>query len=616
MSVFDEFSIEDRKIQSIQDIAPHTSNFVLIDKIGGYFTPSIRGISHSLGYSLSNPVSVVIDGIPVSNSAGFNETLMDIKRIEVLKGPQVTLYGKDAQAGVINVITKKPNNETQIKVKGDFGSDNKKQYSLSTSGPILKDKLFLGLSAKHYEKDGFIKNTLLGGYTNDKQNNYGRINLRSTPNDNLEISFISSKLKYDNGDVDFLISSNPKSKSISTNIKGYDKSSTTAHALKLSYDINNYLLESITSFRNQQVDTLQNYHFPPKMDFHFDINRDHDKFSQEFRISNSGDSFKYLVGIYADKEKLDESSSYIYPTFSSPVSQTQESDSIGVFIHTDYTINNKLSFILGARYDKDNKGFEDKISNTKLDLSDNEISPKISLKYKANKNSMYYASISKGYRAGGFHPYAPSGYSKRYEREVLWNYEIGAKNSFFDNKFIVNSSIFYMDIDDMQVRFFPDPNSARASIITNAAKASSKGFEIELNAKLADTLELFGSYGYTDATFDEYKDTKGDFSGNTNVYAPKYNYNLGIQYRANQGYFARADINGYGKTYFNRENTNSKDAYNLVNAKLGYETQNYDIYLYGKNIFDKEHNSVGLFSMGGVVYSPQREIGIQLAYRF
>jgi len=615
ITAFDEFTIEDRKIESVQDIAPYTSNFVLIDKMAGYFTPSIRGVSHSLGYSLSNPVSVIIDGIPVSNANGFNETLMDIERIEILKGPQVTLYGKDAQAGAINIITKKPNNETDIKIKGDIGSDNKREYSLSASGPIVKDKLFVGLSAKHYEKDGFIKNTTLGGYTNDKENDYGRVYLRYTPSDNLEVSLISSKLKKNDGDTDFIVTTNPNEKSIDSNIKGYDKSTTTAHALKVSYNINDYLLESISTFRNHKTKGLQNFHFPPSMDFHLGVDRDHDKLSQEFRISSQRDSLQWLIGVYADKDQLDEVSNYFYPSFIYPLFQKQESDSLGVFFHTDYKINNKLSLILGARYDRDNKGFEDLASNTKLNLSDNEVSPKVSLKYQQNQNSMYYATISKGYRAGGFHPYAPNGYSKQYDRETLLNYEVGVKNSFFDNKLIVNSSIFYMDIDDMQVKIYPDPNSFK-SIITNAAKATSKGFELELNAKATDSLELFGSYGYTDATFDEYKDIKGDYSGNTNIYAPKYNYNLGVQYRDNQGYFARVDLNGYGKTYFNKENTNSKDSYNLVNAKVGYETEDYDIYLYGKNIFNKEYNSINLFNSGGVAYSPPREIGVQLAYRF
>jgi len=608
MSVFDEFYIEDSKIESVQDIAPYTSNFALIDKSSGVFTPTIRGISNSLpnGTLTAQSSSIIIDGIPVSVAKGFNITLMDIERIEVLKGPQGTLYGKEAEAGVINIITKQPNNETRGKIGVELGEDNKRQYTFSASGPIVEDKFYVGISAKHYEKNGFIKNTLNGGYTDDREHDYGRLHLRYTPTDDLEISLISSKLKYDDGNINYVMPYVPRDNGVSTDEQGYDKTDTTTHALKVSYDINDYLLESITTYRNVETDILQDYTTYPN----FIYDREHDKYSQEFRLSNSSDIFRWVAGIYADKDEVDDAS---YWVMYSPDPSTTEGDSLGLFIHTDYAINDQFSFISGARYDKDNKEYE--TSATKLDYSNDEISPKISLKYQHDKNSMYYATISKGYRAGGFHTNAPAGYSQQYEKETLWNYEIGAKNSFFDNRLIVNSSIFYMDIDDMQVRINPILGSY-SSYVNNAAKATSKGFEIGLNGKLSDTIDLFASYGYADVTFDEYSDINGNYSGNKNTYAPEYNYNLGIQYRGEQGYFARADLNGYGRTYFNATNTSSRDPYRVVNMKIGYETQSYDIYLYGKNIFDKEYDAINMMNGNGVIYSQPREIGVQLAYRF
>lgn len=609
MTVFDEFAIEDRKIESVQDIAPYTSNFILEDKTGGVVMPTIRGISNPFP-TLSQPASVIIDGIPVSHSQGFNAILMDIERIEVLKGPQGTLYGKEAEAGVINIISKKPGNETKAKVGVELGEDNKKQYTFNASGPILENKFYVGIAAKHYEKDGFIKNNTLGGYSNDKEHNYGKINLRYTPKDDLEISLISSILKYDNGDIDYVDSTSYGSRNIHTTVQGYDKSSTTAHALKVSYDINEYLLESITTYRKVKTDSLQVY---PTFNFNNNYDRNHDKYSQEFKLSNESDIFRWVAGVYADKEEVNDDSSYIYPSYVYPSKSIQKGNSLGLFIHTDYAINDKFSFISGARYDKDKKEYES--STADLELSNNEISPKVSLKYQHDKNSMYYATISKGYRAGGFHTNAPAGYSQQYEKETLWNYEIGAKNSFFDNRLTINSSIFYMAIDDMQVKIFPVAGSFK-SYIDNAAKATSKGFELEVIGRVTDTIEFFASYGYTDITFDEYSDINGDYSGNKNTSAPDYNYNLGIQYRSEQGYFARADVNGYGRTYFDNANENSRDPYNLVNVKIGYETENYDIYLYGKNIFDKEYDSFNMFNSNGIIYSQPREIGIQLAYRF
>ena len=163
------------------------------------------------------------------------------------------------------------------------------------------------------------------------------------------MSLISSKLKYDNKGRDFVAANvSTGDRSISTDVLGYDESITTSHALKVSYDINDYLLESITTYRNIKTDALR-----PRKNYDLNHQEEHDKYSQELRLSNSSDSFKWVAGVYTDKEEDENSSSYIYPTFVSPVRTTEESDSVGVFIHTDYAINDKFSFISGVRYDKD-----------------------------------------------------------------------------------------------------------------------------------------------------------------------------------------------------------------------------------------------------------------------
>jgi len=614
ISLFDELAIEDRKIESVKDIAPYTANFALFDKSAQLSTPSIRGISQPINDAPSSSVSMIIDGVPIFNPDGFDSVLMDIERIEVLKGPQGTLYGKDTQAGAINIITKKPSNELKAKAELELGSDNKKEYSASISGPIIKDKFYFSLAGKHYEKDGFIKNTILGGNKNDKEYDYGKLQFRYTPNENLEISLISSKRKSNHGDIDLLYTPTPNKKETTTTTQGHDKSSVQSHALKIAYDTNNYLLESITSHRKINKDLLQSWIYPPM--YNFDLIRDnkYKRLSQEFRLSKKSDSFNWIVGLYGDKDDDLNNYSYEYPTFSYPVEQKIDNDSLGLFFHSDYNITDKLSLISGIRYDKENKSIKQKSTNLNLDISNNEISPKVSIKYQKDRNNMFYSTISKGYRSGGFNVRTGPTYPKKYDKESLINYEIGAKNILFNNKLIINSTIFYMDIDDMQVNIYPD--SSYNSYVSNAAKGKSKGFEVELNARLSNTLELFGSYGYANVTFENYKDAKGNYSGNNNTYAPKYNYNLGLQYRDDKGYFARVDLNGYGKTYFDRENKNERDSYNLINAKLGYETQNYDIYFYGKNIFDKNYDSINIYGNSTVVYSAPREIGVQLTYRF
>jgi len=153
----------------------------------------------------------------------------------------------------------------------------------------------------------------------------------------------------------------------------------------------------------------------------------------------------------------------------------------------------------------------------------------------------------------------------------------------------------------------------------NAAEATSKGLELDLEALITDEFTVSLAVGVNITKFDEYKDpfTGIDYEGNYNLYTPKYNFNLGAQYRGKSGFYGRVDLNGTGKTYYDIENTRSKDSYMIVNTKLGYETSNFDIYVYAKNLFDKNLDEENAYFTGAVtIYREDREIGVRMAYRF
>jgi len=621
ISIFDEYLIEDTKIESVKDIAQYTPNFMI--PIEG--SPVIRGLFSS-GTTLSTSAAMFIDGIPILHGVGFDEELMDIERIEVLKGPQGTLYGKNTQSGAVSIITKQPDNETRGKAEVEIGEDNKREISLSASGPIVQDKFYVGISAKHYEKDGFVVNNFLGGYEDDQDYNYGKIVLRATPTDNLDISLISSVKDRDNGRNPANNENINDRKEVTSDLNSNDTTSSTMHALKIKYDLGNYQLQSITTRRD--IDNTSEYdndytNIYEKTN-HMFKNIELGNISQELRLSGSTDSLIWLVGVYADEE--DYTMDYHYDKYMSARGMMfnghdiydVDGKSAGIFTHGDYRLTDKLNIIAGIRYDKDTKYFKEKLDSfdpAGADLADesnsySEISPKFGLNYKLDDTTSVYTTISKGYKSGGYYAFAPRDALKQYEKETLISYEIGTKNSFWDNRLILNGAVFYMDIDDMQVVSYYDSET----YISNAAKATSKGIEFDVTYVLNDNITLFAAYGLNITKFDEFIDDKGDYSDNYNPHAPKYNYSLGISYRDTSGYFARVNLNGYGKRYFNKENTLSSGAYEIVNTKIGYETSNYDIYLYANNLFDKAYNSYT--SANKVVYSQPREIGIQLAYRF
>ncbi|MCK4347573.1 MAG: TonB-dependent receptor [Thermoplasmatales archaeon] len=612
-SVFSEIDLEDKMIETVADIAKFTPGLEIVNYgCALKWAPAMRGL-YSDYSSRSSSAGLYVDGVPVLDGTGFDETLTDIERIEVLRGPQGTLYGKNSEVGVINIITKKPDNEFRGKVSIEAGEDEKQQLSFNTSGPIVKDKFYIGLSGKHYEQDGFIKNPETGETIDDRKNNYGKINFRWILADALEASLIVSKVKYDDEANRMNVIDGAKDREIVTDLDAYNRSEVTLTALNISYNINDkFHLNSVTTSRVYNEKNANDFDYTNQTLFHVFADSEYKRQSQEVRLNYTGSGFKMLIGAYLDQGDTDIDRTNITFKGTRVIHQEENGNSLGLFTHLTYSLTKRLSLIGGLRYDREEKDYKDAGMGIDTDETWNEVSPKIALQYQFKQNVMAFATIAKGYRAGGFNVWSPQGYPLSYDEETLWSYEIGAKSSFWNNKVLLEASFYYMDIDDMQVDTYINAQDLYKS---NAAQATSMGVDTQIKAKLTKDLQLVAGFSHNRCTFDEYKDALGDYEGNHSLFSPEYDFNIGAQYRHINGFFASADIVGYGKTYFDRENKFSRDPYELINAKLGYEMEYFDVYLYGKNIFDKKYDSDGIFK-GYTVYSPPREIGLKMTYRF
>ena len=613
MSVFSDIDLEDKMIETVADIDKFTPGLQFVTYGSAVkWAPAMRGLFSD--YSSRNAAAgLYVDGVPIIDGTGFDETLTDIERIEVLRGPQGTLYGKNSEVGVINIITKKPDNEFRGKVSIEAGEDEKQQLSLNVSGPIVKDKFYIGVSGRHFAQDGFIENPETGETIDDRENDYGKITLRWTPTDKLDSSLMISKVKYDDEANRMNVINAEGYREITSDLDAYNRSDITLAALNISYDINeNFIFNSITTSRDYHEKNANDFDYTDQPLFHVFADSEYKRQSQEFRLNYTHSRFKLLFGSYFDHG--DNAMNKIKNTFKgdSVTNQTEEGNSLGLFTHLTYSLTKSLSLLGGLRYDREERDYEDIQKEISDEQTWSEISPKIALQYRFNDNTMAFATIAKGYRAGGFNIWAPDGYPVSYDEETLWSYEMGIKGSFLNNRILLEASLYYMDIDDMQVDVYINAADLYTS---NVAQATSKGIETQITAILTDEWQLVAGFSYNDCTFDEYKDSQGDFKGNHNPFAPEYDFNIGVKYRNAKGYYAGVDLVGYGKTYFDRENIYSRAPYEVVNAKIGYEMEHLDIYLYGKNLFDKEYDSVGIFG-DYTVYSLPREIGVTLTYRF
>ncbi len=275
-------------------------------------------------------------------------------------------------------------------------------------------------------------------------------------------------------------------------------------------------LTSITTHRTYDEDTANDFDFSndDTQKFHMTKDSTFKTLSQEVRANYENKDFKVVSGIFLAKEDFDMGKG-VDAYWMTNVKTTLEdvnSDSMGLFSHITYNVNEKLSVLGGLRYDKIEQTY--KSSSETIDNDESEISPKIGLTYDLKENMMSYVTISKGYKEGGFNTFAPAGYSKTFDKETLYSYEVGLKGSTMNGRLIYDTAIYYMNIKDMQVDVYYD---AWSFTKTNAAKATSMGIETSLNFQATDTVNLFGGFSYNDATFDEYHNGLKDYSGNRTI---------------------------------------------------------------------------------------------------
>ncbi|MEG3882560.1 TonB-dependent receptor, partial [Microcoleus sp. herbarium7] len=251
--------------------------------------------------------------------------------------------------------------------------------------------------------------------------------------------------------------------------------------------------------------------------------------------------------------------------------------------------------------------------------SNNVVLPKVAIDYRFNPNVLIYGSIARGYKNGGFSSLPNTPDAAAFDPERSWTYEIGTKTNWLDDRLLANLAFFYTRVRDYQAIDFVPPN---ISSITNAESANLWGFEVEVKAQPATGFNLNAGFGYTNARYDRYTNAVGvNFNGNRLSNTPEFTYNLGAQYRSPNGFFSRVELQGFGTTFFEETNRAKQKPFGLVNARIGYEFDNFGIYLFGNNLFDKTYftssfksNFAGERFFGSV--GEGRTIGVQVTTQF
>ena len=643
ISAFSDTEIQDARIMTIQDLSNVVPNLYIANwGIRGTSYVFIRGI----GAVNNDPaVGFYIDDVSYMDARAFDTNLFDIDRIEVLRGPQGTLYGRNSLAGVVNIITQKPDNNTRAGVSYTAGNYSLNQGDAYLRTPLVEDRLFLGLSAGVESRDGYTDNTYLGRDVDDHNSLNGRLNLRWMPSEKLDLSLMVEGEQIDDGAFPLgnLYSLRENPHEIAYDYEGDYERDVFGISLRATYDAAWGRVTSITAFRNFDDSAANDQDFTIYPFYTCRETIDDDQFSQEIRFASPDDGGKltWLAGLYGFSKNKDHflNMNYGAGTYLADAAVDQDSDSDlstyggAIFGQATYTVFDRLDLTAGLRYDYEKSDVDHLTTLTSqgyllgslaIDESqENEAwLPKVQLAYHWTHDFMTYAGISPGYRSGGFNTAYDDPADIKFGSEYSWNYEIGFKSSWFNNRFDLNTSIFLIDIKDQQITQLL---STADTMIKNIGKSQSLGFEVETSTLLSRGLTLQAGVGYVESTFKDYHDTLAgtDYADNSTPVSPEYTYNLALQYNRSLSdkwdLFARTEINGIGSFYWDDANTLKQDAYQLVNLSLGLESEKIDIILWAKNLFDQEYEAVAFEFPGsdpiGQSGSPLT-VGVTVRFRF
>ena len=534
--------LDDFSINSLEELSATIPN-VTIGQNATQDSITIRGVGSGANHGFEQSVGTFIDGVYFGRGRFSRSPFLDIQRVEVLKGPQSVLFGKNTIAGAINITTRKPTREFEGAIEGEyFDGDDAYGATAYVSGPI-SDTVAGRLVVKYRDANGYMHNRTTGDDEPAIEETVARGSLAWDLTDRLTLDLKAEVSSYDmdgrhlqmvdGGPFTELFEAlDPKyeedldyNRSTNNPVFGRDHDNTDADNVTatLKYDFDSVRLVSISAYNHYDYDN----NIPASWVANLDTaakryKEDLAQYSQELRLESTGDgSLEYMVGLFYQKEEIDHKQDFDFDTAQAiadgaplpPFVGTeafkinQDTESYAAFGQVTWHFTDFLRLNLGLRYTEDSKDLDYSQSTTgtlpfpsysiKDSLTDSKVTPSISLQYDIWDDSMVYLSYSEGFKAGGF-DFESGG---NFDPETVDAWEAGIKSRLFDGAVELNAAAFHSEISDLQVAAW----NGTAFETSNAASATTEGVEVDGRWQLTDGLMLSGSLAYLNAEYDDFK---------------------------------------------------------------------------------------------------------------
>lgn len=583
-----------------------------------YSSFSLRGISSPDFYNPS--ILVYVDGVQ-QDPQFMTQELINIKQVELLRGPQSTLYGGNAQAGIINIITNSPKDIPPLHFSGDY-SILKQGATLTTAHALVDDSLYASANFRYLYEPGKIDQVHGKSNFDDAETWSGNFQLKYMPEDlPLKADYKYSHENLRSHDEVYLTKQERNNKKYTGKIPIL-KRNVNSYSLKLDYDLEQTVISSISSYQDRHI--YRNFIGGGQ-------NEDRKSRSQEFRLNTQfSNGINTLVGTYWSNDKFIRKTGGYSPYYEGDKNEI-DNNSLAVFGETVFPVLKQVDLTLGGRfsYDKaeiDYHGRRSGIPSMVIkplegNKSFRQFTPKISLGWQINPQHKVYSLVTQGYKPGGFNHAVSSDLAiTPYNKETSTNYEIGLHSSFLEDRLTFNEAIYFIKAKDKQIYVGPMGRQQ----IQNFGKSESKGIELNIDYIPFSGLDLYAGLNIGKSIFSDSPKGSVSYQGKRIPYAPDISSNAGFNMLIDQNLvhgdlYLAGNMRYFSKSYFDESNQVKQSAYAIYDVSINLDVNNnLSIKLFGENLGNKRYQEYAYQNSNGTEYgiiNKGRNIGLTLSYQ-
>jgi len=612
VTVLNQAALEGKGVQHFEDVINAIPNLTWT---GGTSRPryiQIRGIGENSQFEGETPDSTVrflVDDLDFTG-VGTIGNLFDVQQVEVLRGPQAGAFGANAAGGVVQVVSNEPTSYWTGQAESTIGNDSLWSLGLAFGGPLLEsdpEQLTFRFSIHTLDQNGFLDNQFLNREdTNERDELSSRLKLRWRPNDNWEIEGGLLYADADNGYDQFSLTNDRNS--TFTDEPGRDEQETYGASLRAQfYGNDSFNVTSITSYMETDALSSADGDFtnfdaliPNQPTTSYSIEREREVINQEIRFdsADSEDALGFIdrwtTGIYFQSFEEQSDIEFVNDGTPSAFQTAYESETFSLYGQGTHLLGEKTRITLGVRAE-----YFDLETNTetagRMDYDDWLWGGKMTLESDLSEQLLFFASITRGYKAGGVNidpNLQASPLPSQYETEDLWNYEVGLSSEWFNGKVVSKVTFFYLDRSDAQLRG-SEGNSVYYSYFTlNGDEAEHYGLETESSWFIRENLTLTLTGGLLETERDAFSAAKAPllmFESRDVSNSPNYTYSARLDYIPAEGFFASVEVTGSDEYFEENTHSEKRRSFNVVNASIGYRLDNWTLSLWAKNLLDEEY---------------------------